>query len=98
MPMLPGFSLPYQLYLLDYLKKSGKTILIVLHDLHLASGFCDRLFLLKDGKNVAEGTPEDVLTPEHVRDVFRVNGHAVRKRDRTDFELDMSLNLSDYSL
>lgn len=95
MPMLPGFSLPYQLYLLDYLKNSGKTILIVLH---LASGFCDRLFLLKDGKNVAEGTPEGVLTPEHVRDVFRVNGHAVRKRDRTDFELDMSLNLSDGSL
>ena len=81
----------HQLYLLDYLKNSGKTILIVLHDLHLAAGFCDRLFLLKNGKNVADGTPEEVLTPEHVRDVFRVNGHAVRKGDKTDFELEMSL-------
>lgn len=68
----------HQLFLLDYLKKTGKTVLIVLHDLRLASHYCDRLYLMQDGRVAACGTPEETLTEAAVRDVFGVGGAAAR--------------------
>lgn len=44
----------------------GMAALIALHDLNLASRFCHRLFLLKDGVVCAEGTPGEVLTTENL--------------------------------
>ena len=67
-------DIKHQLYIMDYLKKSGKTILIVLHDLNLASHYCDRLYMLHQGENAVCGTPEEVLTQEWVRKIFQVSG------------------------
>ncbi len=79
-----------QLFLLDYLKRSGKTILIVLHDLRLASHYCDFLYLVKEGKAVCRGTPMEALTEEHVMEVFGVAGRAVeRPEEGRDFLLHM---------
>lgn len=50
--------------------EGGKAVLAVLHDLNLAAGYCDRLILLAHGRIVAQGAPEAVLTPEHIRDVY----------------------------
>ena len=41
-----------QLKTLSLLKSSGKTVLTALHDLSLAARFCDRIYVLKDGKNL----------------------------------------------
>ncbi|KKL45809.1 hypothetical protein LCGC14_2351920, partial [marine sediment metagenome] len=38
-----------------------KTIILVTHDMHSASQFCDRLMLLKKGKLVGEGKPHEVV-------------------------------------
>lgn len=46
------------------------TVIGVLHDLNLASYFCDKLVLMEGGKIIASGTPAEVLTPERVYDVF----------------------------
>ncbi|KIV51400.1 ABC transporter [Aneurinibacillus migulanus] len=62
----------YQLQLLDLLKNLGITVLASLHDLNLASVYCDYLYVMQDGQIVAKGTPEDVLTREVVREVFEV--------------------------
>ncbi len=43
-----------------------------MHDLNLAARYCDRLYVMKDGSVFAHGTPQDVLTPELIRDVYRV--------------------------
>lgn len=43
---------------------------VVTHDLNLAAEFADRVMLLKDGNAVAIGAPQDVLTPELLREVF----------------------------
>jgi iron complex transport system ATP-binding protein len=51
----------------------GLTILAVLHDLPLAAHFFDRLVLLDDGRVVADGPPEEVLTPERIRAVYGVD-------------------------
>jgi iron complex transport system ATP-binding protein len=48
------------------LAHEGRTVVVVLHDLALASRFCDRLVLMNAGAVVADGRPLDVLSPEHL--------------------------------
>ncbi|GIT81359.1 hemin import ATP-binding protein HmuV [Leifsonia sp. LS1] len=52
------------------LARSGCAVLAVLHDLNLAAAYADRVVLLSDGRVVADGTPEDVLTAERVAAVY----------------------------
>jgi iron complex transport system ATP-binding protein len=46
--------------------------LVVTHDINLASEFSDYVLLMKDGTSVAFGRPEEVLTPELLKEVFAV--------------------------
>ncbi len=48
------------------------TVIGVFHDLNLASYFCDRIVLMKQGKILAVGMPAEVLTPEKIRESFSV--------------------------
>lgn len=57
----------------------GLTVVIVSHDLSMAVRYCDRVMMLKDHKVFALGTPEEVLTPENMREVFNVD--AVLEKD-----------------
>lgn len=66
----------HQLFVMDYLKRSGKTTLIVIHDLRLAAHYCDYLYMLSDGVTFAEGRPLEVLTRENVQHVFGIRGYA----------------------
>nr|MDT0526107.1 ABC transporter ATP-binding protein [Streptomyces sp. DSM 41633] len=54
----------YQLEILSLVRGLGTTNLLALHDLNLAAYYCDRVYVLKDGRVVASGTPEEVLTAE----------------------------------
>ncbi|GAA1197187.1 ABC transporter ATP-binding protein [Pseudonocardia alaniniphila] len=62
----------HQIELLSLLRRSGLTVLVVLHDLNLAAAVCDRLAVLLDGCLVSVGKPWDVLTAELVQRVFGV--------------------------
>ena len=64
--------------LVDLNERDGTTILAVLHDLRLAAHFFPRLVLLDRGEVVADGTPDEVLTGERIRDVFGVDPALVR--------------------
>jgi len=64
--------------LVDLNERDGTTILAVLHDLRLAAHFFPRLVLLDRGRAVADGTPDAVLSPDLVRDVFGVDPALVR--------------------
>lgn len=66
----------HQLFILDFLKEKNYTTLIILHDLNYACMYCDKIYLLNQGHVVAEGAPMQVLTAEHVKEVFGVNGYA----------------------
>ena len=46
--------------------------LVIVHDLNLAAGCCDRLLLLGQGRVAARGTPAQVLTPDTLRQVYGV--------------------------
>ncbi len=62
----------HQFELMNLIRSLGLTALAALHELPLAAHYCDRLYLLKDGVLVAEGTPSEVLTPEIIADVYGV--------------------------
>ncbi len=47
-------------------------VVTVMHDLNLATLFCDHLIFLKDGVIVEQGPTESVLTPETIREVYGV--------------------------
>ncbi|MFD7658408.1 ABC transporter ATP-binding protein [Actinosynnema sp. NPDC059797] len=65
----------YQLELLNLVRALGVTTLTVMHDLALALGHCDRVYVLHRGRVVADGPPAEVLTPELVAEVFGVRSH-----------------------
>lgn len=50
----------------------GRTVVAVLHDLSLAARYCDRLILLDEGRVKADGAPSEVLTPQNLRDTYRI--------------------------
>lgn len=74
----------HQLFILNYLKASGKTVLIVLHDLRLAAHYCDEVYLIKDGQNFHHGKPAQVMTPENMRKVFGIEGKIVETENGND--------------
>lgn len=65
-------DIKYQLELMNLVKAQKKTVVAVIHDLNIASMYCDRLYALKEGKIVASGTPKQVLTPEFIKEVYEV--------------------------
>jgi len=54
---------------------AGAAVGIVLHDLNEASRRCDRIAVVDRGALRAIGTPYEVLTPELLADVYRVEAH-----------------------
>lgn len=48
----------------------GVTTLVVLHDLNLAAQYCDKLIMLDQGHVAATGTPDDVLEPDLIQQVY----------------------------
>lgn len=52
-------------------KDSGLTVIMILHDLNLASEFCRTLALLHNGMIHACGTPENVLTYQAIEEVYK---------------------------
>jgi iron complex transport system ATP-binding protein len=65
----------------------GKTIVAVLHDLNLASQYCDRIVLLKNGRLRYEGSPGAVLTEEVVEDIYGIRAMVKTGEDGRPFVL-----------
>jgi iron complex transport system ATP-binding protein len=56
--------------LLSELRDEGVTVVIVTHNLNLAARYADDLVLLNNGRVVAHGTAQDVLTADRVGEVY----------------------------
>lgn len=63
----------YQWLLMEIIAKLKKTVLSVFHELNLACRYCDYLYVLKDGRIVASGRPETIITAEMLASVFGVS-------------------------
>lgn len=53
-------------------EEQGRTLVAVLHDLNHAARYATHLIALRDGKVVAEGAPNDIVTAELVEEVFHL--------------------------
>lgn len=57
----------------------------VLHDLNLASMFCDELVIMKDGKVAYSGAPKDVITEEILLEVYNLKSKVIRDGDENPY-------------
>ena len=48
------------------------SVIIIIHDLNLASLFCDSLIILKDGKFIKKGSPKEVINVESIKSVYNL--------------------------
>ncbi|QHZ54428.1 ABC transporter ATP-binding protein [Brevibacillus sp. NSP2.1] len=53
----------------------GKTVVIVIHDINFASCYSDYIVALKDGKVVKEGTTDEIIDPQTLKDVYDMDIH-----------------------
>lgn len=65
-------DIKYQIQIMELAKSLGITVIASFHDLNLASAMCDRLLVLDQGRLVADGEPEQVLTSDLISKVFGV--------------------------
>jgi iron complex transport system ATP-binding protein len=52
--------------------EQGRLVITVTHALSLVARFCDHVVLINDGRKVADGPPSEVLSPERLRKVYRI--------------------------
>jgi iron complex transport system ATP-binding protein len=76
-----GYQLEVATLLARLNRDRGVTVVISTHDLNLAATVCRELILLKDGRVLASGHTEDVLTPDHVRLLYGVDATVTRHHD-----------------
>lgn len=62
----------YQVDILTLIKSLGITVVATIHDLNLASAFCDKLLLLRQGCLVNSGTPAQVLTSTSIENIYGI--------------------------
>lgn len=71
----------HQLELLQLVRRAPVTVVMALHDLNLASAYCDAVVVLDAGRVVAAGPPADVLTPALIEQVYGVAARVVHDQD-----------------
>lgn len=57
------------------------TVVLAVHDLNLAARFSDQILVMAHGRIVARGRARDVITPELLRDVYRVDAQVLIDAD-----------------
>jgi len=53
--------------------KKEMSVIIIIHDLNLASLFCDSLIILKDGKFIEKGSPKEVINEKNIKSVYNLD-------------------------
>ncbi|MGG4392746.1 ABC transporter ATP-binding protein [Paenibacillus thiaminolyticus] len=61
----------------DWQQDCGLTVVSVLHDLNLAALYCDRLVVVHEGRIAADGTPEELMSPDVIARYFETRAAIV---------------------
>lgn len=96
-----NLDIQHQLQVMELVRKlvdGGLAAVTAMHDLNMASNYCDRIYVMKAGEIVASGAPGEVLRSELIHDVFGVGAtvdqHPLTGKPRINFYLDGSSNPS----
>lgn len=77
----------YRFEILNYVKRytvrEGITTVVAIHDLHLASVYCDTVVLLDRGRIVACGSPHEVFMDKVVEEIYGVEIEVIKIGDNT---------------
>ncbi|MEG0068924.1 ABC transporter ATP-binding protein [Cetobacterium sp.] len=63
----------YQYQIMDLVKSLNKTVVAVIHDINIASKYCDYIFAIKNGEIVYKGTPSEVISIENIKKIFEID-------------------------
>ena len=74
-------DITYQLQIMDLVSSRNMTVIAAIHDLNIAAMYCDRIVAIKKGKIVAEGTPQEVLTPKIIFELYHVKAKVIPRSD-----------------
>lgn len=72
----------YQLQFMEIAKHLGITIVSAIHDLNIASMYCEYIFALKNGQVFAQGTPQEVFTEEMISALYGVKAEVTKANDQ----------------
>ncbi|MDN8598005.1 ABC transporter ATP-binding protein [Citrobacter sp. S2-9] len=79
---LSALDLNYQLHVMEQIVQETRTrqlvTLVVVHDMNMALRYGEHIVMLKDGKLVASGAPQAVITAERLAQVYNVRGRVER--------------------
>lgn len=67
---------------------AGQTVVLSLHDLHLAAQFADEVLLMHHGRLVKMAGPEIIFSPEYLSEVFNLKGELIESEGRRTLRLD----------
>jgi iron complex transport system ATP-binding protein len=62
----------------DLHERHGLSIVLSTHDLNFAAALCDSLVMLKEGRVIASGPVDEVLTPASIRELYDVEAEITR--------------------
>ncbi|WP_270943070.1 ABC transporter ATP-binding protein [Romboutsia lituseburensis] len=75
-------DLAHQLEILKLLeelnKKQGTTIVMVIHELNNAARFADHMIGVKKGEVICQGSADDVMTKENLKELFNIDAEIVK--------------------
>ena len=75
-------DLAHQLEILKLLeelnRKQGTTIVMVIHELNNAARFADHMIGVKKGKVICQGSAEEVMTKENLKELFNIDAEIVQ--------------------
>jgi iron complex transport system ATP-binding protein len=78
-------DLKHQIQFYDILERlnaeCGMTIISATHDVNLAARYARRMIAIRAGSLIADGTPSEVLTPQHLYDIFEITAVVVQRPD-----------------
>lgn len=73
-------DITHQLQLLQIIKNLNLTVVAAIHDLNIAAAYCNRIYVLEQGKIIAAGSPKQVLTTDFLQDHYQVNTEIIEDR------------------
>ena len=74
-------DITYQLQIMDLVTSRNMTVIAAIHDLNIAAMYCDHIVALQNGKIIAQGTPQEVLTKENIKALYHVNAEILMRAD-----------------